>query len=302
MRRLPAVVCAALGSFLAGCYDQLPSPPLYEAEPSVEVTPTPERPVQPSAAGSGELAENLTALGRVIDRLGRGSAQQDVESRPGAMEWRAKELEKLNEVVTSICAAGSAGCKDGLSRLVGAELPPAELRSTLALFMGPLRPLAETGFSVLGGPILSSKDAKSRDLAYRIAVGAGVTRRGEPDENNLRVALVPQTPRPGVPVVIVVELPSPCPQVRTEHKGPDVNGRVDIRIAPNCSDAEEPKLGPEGFPQPARAVWGMRIPELPEAGISVWAYGAEAPLLEYRPAPPPGKTPSESPREPTEER
>lgn len=300
MRRLPAVVCAVLGVSVAGCYDQLPTPRLFAEQPAAEATPAIERPAEPSAAGSGEVARNLTALDRVVDRLGRGSGSQDVDARPGASSWRGAELEKLNELVTSLCGAGSASCKDALGRLVEADLPAPELRRTLGLFLGRLRPLAETGFSVLGGHILSSKDARSRDLAFRIAVGAGVTRRGEPDDNNLRAALVPQTPRSGTPVVVVVELPSPCPQVRTEHKGPDLNGRIDISITPDCANAPEPELGPGGFPQPARAVWGMHLPALSEAGVSVWAYGAEQPLLEYRPAPPAEKPPSEIPKDATE--
>jgi hypothetical protein len=289
MPRLPAAALSAvLAAGLAGCYDRLPAPspvPETPEPPDSAAETTPERPIQASAAGTGQLAENLKALGGVLDRLGRGSASRAPEDRPGSALWRPAELEKLRELVTAICSAGSAGCRDAMDTLVAADLPHDELRAVLGLFVGPLRPHGELGFATLGAAILTGPDADSRDIAFRIAVAAGVTRRGEPDRANVRAALVPQTPTIGSPAVVVVELPSPCRKVRTEHKGPDVNGRIDVRIEPACEGEPEPALGPDGFPQPARAVWALALDSVPPNGVSVWDYGATAPRLEYRPLP-----------------
>lgn len=273
-----------LSATLAGCYDQLPTP----TAPTTEATEAPpERPIQPSVAGTGKLGENLAALTGVIEKLGRGSGTRGPEERPGSARWRPAELEKLSELTGSICATGVAGCREALNKLTEANLPTDELRGVLGLFLGPLRPQAEIGFAVLGAYLFGAPDMLSRDLAFRMAVAAGVTRRGEPDTANRRATLVPQSPVAGSAAVLLVELPSPCQKLDTEHKGPDIHGRVDLRIEPNCAGEPDPELGPEGFPQPARAVWSMAIPEMPSAGLSVWAYGAEAPLLDYRVVVPP---------------
>ncbi|MCO4772140.1 MAG: hypothetical protein KDA24_19055 [Deltaproteobacteria bacterium] len=283
MRRLPAVACAATAALLMGCYDRL-APPVPPGEtPVTETSPPEERPVRPSVAGTGQLAKNLDALDGVITRLGVGSGTRSAADRPGSARWRPAELEKLTELMTAICAPGAAGCRQGLERLVAAELPSDELRGVLAIFMGPLRPLAETGFATLGAHLLVSPDAEVRDLTFRMAVAAGATRRGEADDVGRRATLMPQSPLPGSRVVVVVELPSPCPKVRTEFKGPDINGRLDVDVQPACDGVPPPEPSADGFPVPARAVWALPLESLPTTGVSVWAYSASAPLLDYTP-------------------
>lgn len=287
MRRCtPATAVTALflaTGLSAGCYDKLAPPAPPTEDPATPAETPPERPPSPSVAGTGNLAKNLELLDGVIDKLGPDSASTHPTDRVGAATWRAAELEKLNEVVESVCRAGSAGCRDGLTRLVDAKLPPDELRGVLGLFLGSLRPQAETGFVTLGAHLLTHPDAMTRDLAFRMAVGAGVTRRGEPDAAGRRVALVPQAARAEQPAVVVIERASPCGQLAVEHKGPDVNGRIDVDVEPRCAKDAEPPTGPEGFPLPSRGVWALPIDSLPATGVSVWAYGAEAPMLLWRP-------------------
>jgi len=270
----------------AGCYDRLepPTPPTEATASEVSPEyPPPERDPAPSVAGTGNLAKNLELLGGVVDRLGRDTEGKHPTDRPGATTWRAAELDKLGEVVTSVCRAGSAGCRDGLQALVGASLPPDELRGVLGLFLGPLRPQAETGFVTLGAHLLTHADGMTRDVAFRMAVGAGVTRRGEPDDAGRRAALVPQAARPGQPAVVVVEAPSACGRLTVEHKGPDVNGRIDVDAGADCGADAEAKTGEDGFPLPSRGVWALPVASLPKSGVSVWSYGAEEPLLTWRP-------------------
>ena len=293
MYRLLPIVCMVAASLLLGCYDRLETPtsPPSAAEPDPSGPPADpseppaERPVQPSVAGTGNLAGNLSALDGVINKLGRGSASRAPEDRPGSARWRPAELEKLAEITGTICSSGSAGCRDALERLAGADLPADELRAVLAIFLGPLRLFAEVGFSTLGAHLLTGSDAVQRDMTFRMAVAAGVTRRGDPDVEGRRATLLPQSPAAESPAVLVVELPSPCPKILTELKGPDVNGRIDLDIRSACEGEADPEPTADGFPRPARAVWGLAFPSMPSTGLSLWAFGGTEPLLDYSPPP-----------------
>lgn len=246
--------------------------------------------MQPSAAGTGRLAETLTQIDGVLDTLGRGAPGAAASNRPGSASWRSQELDKLRELVVVACRPGKVGCRKALDAVVAAQLPPDEARGLLGLFVGELRPLAEVGFGTLGRALLLGPDPVNRDLTFRLAVASGAARRGEPDELGRRVALIPPAPAVFSEALLVVEIPSPCAASKAEYKGPDVNGRIDLQVLPDCEGAEPRPPSPEGFPQPSRAVWALPVP-IGAQGLAVVPYEAKEPLFSWEP-PPAAKAPA----------
>lgn len=272
---------------LAGCYGQLEAPSSAEPLPP-EVTP--ERPAAPSVAGTGASAGAMADLGPILKKLGTDVATP--AERPGNASWRTGELQKLSELTLQLCGAGGPGCRAALTDVVAANVPGDELVPLLGGFMGALRPHAEIGFGTLGRRLLTDPVGRTRDLAFRIAVGAGVTRRGDADAEGRRATLVPQSPAAGDPAVVLVEIGSPCPEVTGEVKGPDDRGRIDVNLRPDCDDVPEAEPTADGLPRALRAVWSLPLDSLTEYGTSIWFVGADAPLLAYRPVPGPA-APSE---------
>ncbi len=268
---------AALAA-LGGCYGQLEAP--TGAAP-VTAESTPERAVAPSVAGTGASGGALADLGPILDKLQTlVSAPQD---RPGHDGWRTGELQKLTELTAQLCAAGGPPCREALARIVAAQLPGDELLPVLGTFLGVLRPHAEDGFTTLGLHLLTDPSGETRDIAFRMAVASGVTRRGDQDAEARRASLVPQSPEPGQPSVVLVEIKAICNEVDAQVKGPDALGRIDLLLQPDCFGAPEPEPGADGLPRAVRGVWSLRIDALPDAGVSIWIGGADKPLLAYRP-------------------
>jgi len=262
---------------LTGCYGQLEAPDV--AQPLPAEVPT-ERPAAPSVAGTGATGGALADLAPILKKLATDQAEKD--KRPGSESWRTGELDKLQELTLQLCGSGGPACRRVLTDLSASGVPGDELLPLLGRFMGPLRPHAELGFSTLGRHLLTSPDGHTRDIAFRMAVGAGVTRRGDPDEEFRRATLVPQSPAEGEPAVVLVEIKAICPEVTAIVKGPDDRGRIDVELEPDCEGMPEPKPGPDGFPRAVRAVWSLPLDALTEFGTSVWIVGSGEPLLSYR--------------------
>jgi len=267
---------------LTGCYGALQtSPPAADPTPAEEAPPE-ERPPAPSVAGTGATGAALDQLAPILTKLAtdvRAPAQ-----RPGADSWRRAELGKLSEITLAVCAAGEAACKGALDALAAAAIPGDELLPVLGRFLGPLKPHAEMGFRTLGRRLLTDEYGPTRDTAFRMAVGTGVTRRGAPGPDEARAALVPQSPKEGEPAVLVVEIGSPCPAVDAEHKGPDAQGNIDLKLRPDCDDAPPPKEGEGGLPRALRAIWSLPIDAVPADGLRLTMTGSAEPLFVYAPA------------------
>ena len=262
---------------LPACYGALEAPDVAPPEPEA-VTPD-DRPELPSAAGSGEAGAALSQLGPVLTKL--ATEERAPARRPGAGAWRSAELQKLAELTVQLC--GGAGCGEAMNQVAAAQIPGDELLPLLGRFMGPLKSQAETGFTTLGRRLLTDPVGTTRDRAFRMAIGAGVTRRGDPDGSERRAALVPQSPKPGAAVVLLVELGAVCPEVDATFKGPDDSGRIDLDLRADCEGVEPPTPGADGLPVTRRAVWGHGIDAMTENGVSIWLTGADAPLLDYTP-------------------
>jgi hypothetical protein len=270
------MLAAAL--LLSGCYGQLSAPDVAEPPPA---EPTPSRPVPPSVAGTGAAGGALADLAPILTKL--ATDQAEPSKRPGSAVWRTGELQKLQELTLQLCGAGGPPCHRALSDISASAMPGDELLPLLGTFMGPLRPYAEIGFATLGRVLLTAPSGHTRDIAFRMAVGAGVTRRGDPDAESRRATLVPQSPAAGEPAVLLVEIKAICNEVRATVKGPDDRGRLDVELEPDCAGLPEPELGPDGLPRAIRAVWSQQLEAVTEFGTSVWIVGSEQPLLTYRP-------------------
>lgn len=267
---------------LSGCYGQLEAP---DVAPRAD--PTPDRPATPSVAGSGAAGAALADLAPILKKL--ATDHTEPAERPGSETWRTGELQKLEELTLQLCKAGGPACTRALTDVSASAVPGDELLSVLGTFMGPLRPHAEVGFATLGRHLLVAPVGRTRDIAFRMAVAAGVTRRGDPDTESRRATLVPQSPAAGEPAVVLVEIKAICNEVTAQVKGPDDRGRIDVSLEPDCAGLVEPKPGPDGFPQAVRAVWSQPLEAVTEFGTSVWIVGSKEPLLTYRPVLVPAK-------------
>ena len=264
-----------------GCYDALDAPTTAPPLDAPAPAPPAERPVGPSAAGTGASAATLAQLGPVLARLETDVAGS--AARPGAEEWRPAELQKLRELAMQLCGAGAPSCRAAMVQISAAQIPGDELLTLLGSFMGALRSHAEVGFGTLGRRLLTDPVGRTRDLAFRMAVGSGLTRRGEPDADGRRATLVPASPPVGDPAVLLVEIKAICNEVTAQQKGPDLHGRIDLVLRPACDGQPEPEIGPDGFPRAVRAVWAVALDALPDEGVVVHVDGGVEPLLQWRP-------------------
>lgn len=232
---------------------------------------------------TGPSKSSLAATIKVITgRLSR-QARQKSTSEPGKdNSWRAPELEKLKELLTSCCDSDADSCQRCIAPIAREKLPADELWPLIGQFLGPLRPHAELGFLALGGPLLVHQSGEVRDRVYRMAVGSGVSRRGQPDKKNRRASTVPLVPRVGEPLWILVEQLSPCPAMSADVKGPDRSGRLDVALTDHCSPEQWTAIANEFPPRATRGVWGIAIDALPMGGLSLWMSGSDQPLLKVR--------------------
>jgi hypothetical protein len=225
----------------------------------------------------GAQAKRREDVEKQIERLG-SSAGIPRNKRSGAEDWRALELEKLREIVTSCCRASEVACRDCLAPLAGLALAPDELWAIYAAFLDPLRNRATAGVEVLGAALLQHPEGRIRDRAFRIAVGSGVSSRSEPSPEGFRITTLPRAPRGGEPVLIILEHSARCTEVKGEVKGPDAAGRIDLDPQEQCPEPDEPT--PTAFmPIAIRYVFTHRIEAMPDSGLDIWLAEGKAPLL-----------------------
>ena len=233
MRYRLLIVAFAL---LPGCYgdptlptaDEVPAE-VASAEPGTpsEAPVVAERGGRPSSGDEPAQTRRIQELGAILTKLGPATPGSSPASRPGADSWRPAELEKLTELCEACCAAGGGPCAACLGEVADAELASDEIWSLMGLFLGVLRPRAAEGAATIGRRLLLDDVGAIRDRAFRVIVGSGAARRGQPDSDKRRATSVPIAPRVGEPVLVVVEQVSSCPHVVADAKGPDSSGRVD---------------------------------------------------------------------------
>jgi len=275
--------------FLISCY---PDPTFPEVEPAstsderaAEVskrrsTPSPAA-VHDGQGGSAQYKRRQDVV-RQLERVGT-SAGVSRKKRPGADEWRPVELEKLGEIITSCCSSSEVACRDCLTPLVAAPLATDELWHIYGSFLGPLRNRAAAGVEVLGAMLLQHEEGRVRDRALRVAVGSGITPRGEESPGGYRISTLPRAPMKGEPVLIILEHNAPCTEVTGEVKGPDEAGRIDLDPFSRCPEVDE-AAKVEFVPKATRYVFTHRVEAMPEPGLSIWLPGGKQPLLRLTPA------------------
>jgi len=269
---------------LGGCYGkpELPTSDGVDSTDAAADEPTPAPVDEPPRGGRPSVDDGTPSTAEA-----RAEQLESVLHKltgPTTLEAREAELAKLNELVVAGCMAGGAACRATLREVVDANLPDADLWPLYGEFLGSLRPRAGEAADVLGRALLLSDDPATRDRAFRLAVGTGAARRGQPDEEKRRATTIPIQPREGERVLIVVEQVSPCGDIGVDLKGPDSHGRVDLDLQLRCEPVVEPEPGETWIPTATRAVWAFDAGELTAAGIELWMAGAEEALLQVRPA------------------
>ncbi len=280
------------------CYDESAVPPAEgrsdnaESAPSTAELPrdsfssssTSPRPMDASTAESSDppRAALAATIKVIMGRLSRSARQRSTTEPSDDSSWRVPELEKVKELLLSCCKGNGQECQRCVAPIAREDLTPDELWPLIGPFLGPLRPHARVGFLALGGPLLTHKDGGVRDRSYRMAVGAGVSRRGQPDGMHRRASSVPLVPRLGEPLWLIVEQLSPCPALSGDVKGPDSSGRLDVALTDHCSPEDWREVTSAFPPRATRGVWGIAVDALPMGGLSLWMAGAEQPLLKVR--------------------
>ena len=285
------IVLLAVLVTAAGCYEESSRLPQQDGQADAErtaaqattdsPTATPQRAAsRPPAAPPAQSAASLKGLSM---RLGGPGNASSADPLPGDGTWRAAEFAKVQELLTDCCRGDASSCSLCLQPIARQGFPAEDLWPLIGQFLGPLRQHAELGLVSLGAPLITHKDGEVRDRIYRMAVGGGVSRRGQPDAQNRRASTIPLTPKLGERVWLVVEQPSPCTDLRGETKGPDRTGRVDLVLSDRCTEAQW-QAATESFPpRAARGVWAMAVEAMPMGGVTLWMGGAEEPLLRARP-------------------
>ncbi len=268
-------------SVLVGCYSDPDLSALLEPSPTptAEAAPAaaPARPDVPEA----DLGRWLTDLRAGADRL--RTDEPSASKRPGADSWRTPELDKLAELVTMCC--GTAACARCLEPIAAAELPVDELWPVLRLFLTKLKPQAQAGVEGLAVPTMLRVDHRTKDRIFRLAVGSGGARRGQPNAASQRISWVPLQPLAGEPLVLIGEMSAPCPVARSSLKGPDASGRVDLDFGFDCPPVPELSEGELPDPKASRAIEAWPLAALPEGGLTVWLADQEEPAAVITPAP-----------------
>jgi len=298
LRRIPSLILLLGVVALSGaCYDESTAPPAEamgdnpdsarsatESPGSDSGPPAGPQPTGVSTEKSSEPppAAQAATIKVIMGRLSRNARQQSTTAPDRDASWRVPELEKLRELLTSCCKGDEQECQRCLAPIARENLTPDELWPLVGQFLGPLRPHARVGFLALGAPLLTHKDGEVRDRSYRMAVGAGVSRRGQPDDMDRRASSVPLVPRLGEPLWLVVEQLSPCPTLSGDVKGPDTSGRLDVALTDHCTPEDWREVTSAFPPRATRGVWGIFIDTLPMGGLSLWMAGAEQPLLRVR--------------------
>jgi len=276
MRRLLLILVV-----VAGCYSDPDLAPLLEPTPVATPTPTPARTQVRAEAPAAKVGQWITDLKAAGERL--RTDEPSAPRRPGADGWRAPELDKVGELLTTCCQTTASACRRCLDPIAAAELPADEVWPLMRLFLTELKPQAELGAALLAGPAMLRAPASTRDRLYRLAVGSGGARRGQPDATSRRVAWVPLAPRTGEPLVLIGELSAPCPELRSSIKGPDDQGRIDLDFTFDCPPLPELAEGELREPKASRAVGAWPVAAMPEGGLEVWLPDAESPIR-IRPA------------------
>jgi len=285
-------VVAALGA----CYDESTAPPADASEANTKSTESTSSSSKGSdstgapkttdapAGASIESARGATAatIKVIMGRLSRNARQRSTTDPASDSSWRAPELEKLQELLTSCCRGAEQECQRCVEPIAREKLAPDELWPLVGQFLGPVRPHARLGFLALGAPLLTHEDGKVRDRIYRMAVAAGVSRRGQPDDQDRRASSVPLVPKFGEPLWLVVEQLSPCPALTGDVKGPDKSGRLDVALTDHCTPEDWREVTNAFPPRATRGVWSIAIDALPMGGLSLWMAGAKQPLLQVR--------------------
>ncbi|MEE2828294.1 MAG: hypothetical protein VX498_03820 [Myxococcota bacterium] len=273
---------------MVGCYPtpQVPRPAEDGADPTAEQGDP--RGASTTATDSnydaGAQNKRQAQLAAVLDRLGRDQPTATRAKRAGVGKWRVAEWQKLQEIVMACCEVGSVPCRACLSEVASARMPPDEIWPLYGTFLNPLRHRATAGVEVLGTHLLDQEDGRTRDRAFRVAVGSGVAVRGTPSETKHRAAVIPRFPKLGQPLRILVEQPSPCTEVQGEVKGPDPSGRLDFKLSPDCPPSASKPLAEGELPKAIRYVFVHRIDAMPMSGLDIWVAGTEVPLLRVEPA------------------
>ncbi len=216
-----------------------------------------------------------------LEKLGGATDADPPESRPGAETFRSAELDKLGELVAGACRGADPPCREILEAIADANLPFDEVRGIYGRFLDELKPRAHIAASTLGGSLLTREHGKTRDIAFRIAVGSGAARRGQPDDDGRRATTIPLRPRVGEPLWVVFEWMAPCNDIQMQMKGPDQHGRIDLVPRDPCPPAPEDPT--RLVPRAIRAVWATRLDALPEVGLTVWLPDADRPLVAVTP-------------------
>lgn len=285
------VVLLALILTAAGCYEESSRLPQQAAATDADnkasepeqaaASASPTRTAsQPPSAPPAQSAASLRGLSL---RLGRPSDPPGTGQLPGAGTWRAAEFAKVQELLTDCCRADASGCSLCLQPIAQQGFPAEDLWPLIGQFLGPVRQHAELGLLSLGAPLITHPDGDVRDRIYRMAVGGGVSRRGQPDGEDRRASTIPLVPQLGKPVWLVVEQLSPCPDLHGEVKGPDRTGRVDLVLSDRCSEAQWQAAAERFPPRATRGVWALAVAAMPSGGLTLWMGGAEEPLLRARP-------------------
>ena len=238
-------------------------------------------------ASPGAQQRRQEAILAVLKRLGSDQRGRPKGLRTGAGGWRPAELDKLNELLRAACSGGPSPCAAAVQAVAAAELPADESWYLAGTFLGPGRPHAEFGMVQLLPPLLEHEDGAVRDRAFRMATAVGMCRRGDPDSLSRRASAFPMQAEAGAPVWLLVEMPSPCPRITGQAKGPDGSGRVDAVVQLDCGPDAPTPLGPTEVPRATRAVWVHKIPALPASGLQLVLDHSDGPLLEFRPRPVP---------------
>lgn len=283
--QLPPKTSLLLVLVLAACYPDptFPSSEAIAPQDSASASSSATGAPKPDLDSTAQAARRQQVVTQTV-RLGAGHPEAAREKRAGAGDWRPVELEKLREIVSDCCRTSEVACRDCLEALCEARMPPDELWSIYGAFLGPLRNRATAGVEVLGRHLLLHPEGRIRDRAFRVAVGSEVSVRGEPSAEGYRAALLPRRPQLGEPALLIVEHAALCTEVTGELKGPDASGRIDLKLRPDCPNAELPPM--DGIvPAAIRYVYTHELDALPMGGIELWVADEEAPLLTLGPAP-----------------